>query len=259
MARTEIGAAKERTWLLLLVCVIASLVPLPARAQTATVTGLVAVTRTQSSAKKTSHAGVVVWLTPVGTPLAAGLPDAVSSAGPPEKKRFTLLQKDKTFEPHVLVVPVGAEVDFPNKDPIFHNVFSLFEGKRFDLGLYEAGTNRSLHFDQPGISYLFCNIHPEMSAVIIALETRYYGISNSAGQVSISGVPAGNYKLHVWREGSSVSALKSLTRTISVSGSAASFENLLVPDNVALPLTHKNKYGRDYPNPTPPGQIYDHP
>jgi len=65
----------------------------------------------------------------------------------------------------VLVVPVGSVVDFPNHDPFFHNVFSLFDGKRFDLGLYEAGATNSVRFDRLGVSFLFCNIHPEMSAV----------------------------------------------------------------------------------------------
>ena len=63
---------------------------------------------------------------------------------------------------------MGAVVQFPNHDPFFHNVFSLFEGKRFDLGLYEAGSSRNVSFDRPGISYIFCNIHAEMSAVVIA-------------------------------------------------------------------------------------------
>src|SRR2546430_5669857 len=114
--------------------------------------------------------------------------------------RTRLVQKNKSFEPHVLVVPVGSLVEFPNRDPFFHNVFSLFEGKRFDLGLYESGTTRSLRFDRPGISYLFCNIHPEMSAVIIALDTPYYASSNAGGQIAIPNVPVGQYMLHVWRE-----------------------------------------------------------
>lgn len=255
-------AAKYRTWRLLLICVTVWLVPMRVCAQTATVTGVVAITGSQPRHKGAGNAGVVVWLTPVGAaapPGASGSMATGTSAAPAEKGRFTLVQKNKTFEPHILVVPVGSEVDFPNRDPIFHNVFSLFEGKRFDLGLYESGTKRSLHFERPGISFLFCNIHPEMSAVIIALETRYYGTSNHTGQITISDVPAGNYMLHVWREGSSIGALKNLTRPISVSGNVVALEKLLVPGDVALPLTHKNKYGQDYTNPTPPGQVYDRP
>src|SRR3989440_7930732 len=90
---------------------------------------------------------------------------------------------------------MGSAVDFPNKDPFFHNVFSLFEGKRFDLGLYEAGSTRSVVFNRTGVSYIFCNIHPEMSAVAVALKTPYYGISDRRGVITIPNVPAGNYDL----------------------------------------------------------------
>ena len=117
-----------------------------------------------------------------------------------EAQRPRLVQRNKSFDPHLLIVPVGSVVAFPNRDPFFHNVFSLFEGKRFDLGLYEAGSTRDVHFDKTGISYIFCNIHPEMSAVVVALDTPYYGISDRHGQVVISGVPSGKYVLRVWHE-----------------------------------------------------------
>ncbi len=193
----------------------------------------------------------MVWLTPLP---ATSSTDSAPVA--PTKRRFTLVQKNKTFIPRVLVVTVGSEVDFPNKDPFFHNAFSLFEGKRFDLGLYESGSTRSSRFDRPGISYLFCNIHPEMSAVIIALDTPYYGVSNPMGEITIPNVPAGRYTLRVWREGTSTDALKSLSRPVVVSSDSSSLGKLLVPNNASFPLTHKNKYGRDYETPTPQGQEY---
>jgi len=261
-SQRKIGSPKKsssstlRTVSAILCCLLTiSLLPIAMHAQTATVTGSVEVTADRNHARqKTSNAGVVVWLTPMGQSGSARS-NSVSLA----KERFTLLQKNKTFAPHVLVVPVGAEVVFPNKDPFFHNVFSLFDGKRFDLGLYESGTTRSLRFDQPGISYLFCNIHPEMSAVIIALDTPYYGSSNAAGQVTIPSVPVGQYILHVWKEGSPAETLKNLSRTVFVSSNFTAFEKLQVPDNASFPLTHKNKYGRDYENPTPPGRVYIQP
>ena len=95
---------------------------------------------------------------------------------------YRLLQKDKTFTPHLLVIPTGSSVDFPNLDPFYHNVFSLFNGKRFDLGLYESGSSRTVHFDHDGVSYIFCNIHPEMSAVIVTLSTPYFGVSAANGE-----------------------------------------------------------------------------
>src|SRR5947207_1575236 len=205
-------------------------IAIPVQAQTVTVTGVVEVAKSASQKTAPNSADVAVWLTPVG-----------EAQGSVPKKKFTLVQKNKTFEPHVLVVSAGSEVDFPNKDPFFHNVFSLFDGKRFDLGLYEAGTSKSLRFDHPGISFLFCNIHSEMSAVVISLETPYYGVSNRSGKIAIADVPPGKYVLHVWREGSSPEALKALARQIVVSSDSSSFGKLAVPDNAALPVAHKNK------------------
>jgi len=156
------------------------------------------------------------------------------------------------------VIPLGSQVEFPNKDPFFHNVFSLFDGKRFDLGLYESGTTRSLRFDRPGVSYLFCNIHSEMSAVIVALDTPYYATSDREGNITIPNVPAGRYVLHVWKEGVPVATLKGLSKFVMVSGDSTSLGKMAVPGGPAFPMAHKNKYGRDYEDPTPPGQIYEH-
>src|SRR6266481_2504887 len=160
-----------------------------ANAQEVTLTARARVVQDQH--KESSHAeNVVVWLAPID-----GQPGAR-----PQSQNLRLTQHNKSFEPHLLVVPVGAVVQFPNRDPFFHNVFSLFEGKRFDLGLYEAGTTRNVSFDRPGVSYIFCNIHAEMSAVVIALDTPYFGISNRKGEVVIPQVPAGRYTMRVWYE-----------------------------------------------------------
>jgi plastocyanin len=199
---------------------------------------------------ESSHAeNVVVWLSPPGTQ-----PHGRPSPNHP----LRLTQHNKSFEPHLLVVPVGAVVQFPNRDPFFHNVFSLFEGKRFDLGLYEAGTTRNVSFDRPGVSYIFCNIHAEMSAVVIALDTPYYGISNRKGEVVIPDVPAGRYTMRMWYETALPETLNGLTREVSVTESSSTLGVLEIP--AGSPTTaHKNKYGMDYepPNPNSPG--YDHP
>jgi hypothetical protein len=139
-------------------------------------------------------------------------------------------------------------VEFPNSDPFFHNVFSLFEGKRFDLGLYEAGTTRIVHFDRVGVSYIFCNIHPEMNAVVLALKTPYYGISNAAGQISIPNVPEGRYTMQVFAEKSGLENLKKLTKTVTVSAQDQSLGVIRVVQD-GPPGPHKNKYGRDYDTP----------
>lgn len=188
---------------------------------------------TPAAGVSSDNANVVVWLTSLS-------PDSV----PVEPKHATLTQHNKQFEPHLLVIPVGSSVEFPNKDPFFHNVFSLYKGKRFDLGLYEAGKSRTVHFDQPGVSFIFCNIHPEMSAVIIALPTPYYGISNAAGDVTIADVPPGRYRLQTWFERSNSSTLAANSREITIPTDTV--VALHVRQTVQGPVTHKNKYGKDY-------------
>jgi len=190
---------------------------------------------------------VVVWLTPLGG--STPVPTTSGTAKLPP----VLTQHNKTFEPHVLVVEVGTAVQFPNKDPFFHNIFSLFDGKRFDLGLYEAGTTRSVRFDRPGISYLFCNIHAEMSAVVVAVETPYYAISNSSGNILIHDVPDGRYQLHVWYERALPEDLKGLAVAVTISHSERSLGAIKVVENSNFTLAHKNKYGQDYVPPPSPG------
>lgn len=190
----------------------------------------------------------VVWLIPAGGSSPVQITDR------PERHP-SLTQKDKTFAPHLLVVQVGTIVDFPNHDPFFHNVFSLFEGKRFDLGLYEAGTTRHVRFDRPGVCYIFCNIHPEMSAVVIVLDTPYYGIADRRGIIEIPHVPVGRYTMHVWNERSLPEDLSHLTREVAVFPDQTSLGKLSIRETEGS-LAHKNKYGQDYEKPAPPGPGY---
>ncbi len=216
----------------------------------ATVNGRVIVT---GRSKKADNSAVVVWLTPL-----AG--DSVPAPPlDPSHARYRLLQKNKQFSPHLLVVPVGATVQFPNLDPFFHNVFSLFDGKRFDLGLYEAGSTRSVRFDKAGVSYIFCNIHPDMSAVVLAMATPYYSISNRAGEVSIADVPPGRYKVEVWRESALPEELKKLSREVTVSDDPSTLGTIQISDSGKAALAHKNKYGRDYDESTSPNPLYNYP
>ncbi|MBV8890646.1 MAG: hypothetical protein JO266_01480, partial [Acidobacteria bacterium] len=171
------------------------------------------------------------------------------------RQHSALTQKHKSFTPHLLVVQMGTVVDFPNHDPFFHNVFSLFEGKRFDLGLYEAGTTRHVRFDRPGVCYIFCNIHPEMSAVVVVLDTPYWGLANRQGEVEIARVPAGRYTLHVWDERSLPENLAQLTRVVTVSPGQPSIGRVQIRETEVV-LAHKNKYGQDYEKPAPEGPGY---
>jgi plastocyanin len=132
---------------------------------------------------------VVVWLE---VPKAAGDPEA----------RPVMHQRNLKFSPRVLAVQVGAVVDFPNEDRVFHNVFSFHDGKRFDLGLYPVGTVRRVTFDRPGLSHLFCNIHPHMAAYVLAVPTAYFAVSDGVGAFTIRGAPCGPHKYQAWRAGS---------------------------------------------------------
>ena len=127
------------------------------------------------------------------------------------------------FTPHLLVIPVGSVVLFPNADPFFHNVFSLFDGKRFDLGLYEAGSTKAVTFSREGVSYIFCNIHPEMSAVVLALSTHLYAVADAKGAFQLPDVPAGEYELHLWIEGVAQPSLNKMVRRVHL---ASGSENL---------------------------------
>jgi len=203
-----------------------------------------------STTKVRDAANVVVWLTPLDRA-------AEPSEGPPLRRDQAprLVQRNKTFVPHLLVVPVGTLVVFPNEDPFFHNIFSLYDGRRFDLGLYESGTSRSVRFDRPGVSFLFCNIHAEMSAVVIALETNYFAVSDHSGQVVVPDVPQGSYQLNVWYELATPEELKALTRVVSVSNSNVALGAIHVSEASDVRPAHKNKYGLDYV--PPPKTDYD--
>jgi plastocyanin len=209
-------------------------------------------TKAKTSAARGSDASnVAVWLTPLDQSEGHAR-DPVSAEKPPQ-----LVQRHKTFEPHVLIVPVGTSIEFPNKDPFFHNIFSLYDGRRFDLGLYEAGTTRSVLFDRAGVSFLFCNIHSEMSAVVIVVDTPYFGLSDRSGNVTISGIPDGRYQMNVWYERSSPEDLKKLTRVVTISEQARNLGQIRIQENPEFTANHKNKYGLDYV--PPPKRSYENP
>jgi plastocyanin len=191
--------------------------------------------RTQKNGARDDQSGVVVWL--------SSLDGAVPRAG---RLRQRMTQKGKRFSPHVLAVEAGTEVDFPNEDPFFHNVFSIFDGRRFDLGLYASGETRPVSFARPGVSYIFCNIHPQMSAVVVTVGTPFYTISDSGGAFALNDVPAGRYHLQVWHERSTPEHLESLARSIEVNSNVLDLAVIGLSEEGYLPRSHRNKYGQDY-------------
>jgi plastocyanin len=186
-----------------------------------------------------SAANVVVWLSPLK-------PRALAPLMPVRQTPYRLVQKDKMFTPHLLVVPTGSQVEFPNQDPFFHNVFSLFNGKRFDLGLYESGTSRSVRFDREGASYIFCNIHPEMGAIVLALSTPYYGISAPTGVVVVHNVPPGSYQLNAWSENGQLANADGPKRIVEVSTEAVHLGDIMMQATTDPLANHKNIFGEDY-------------
>jgi hypothetical protein len=177
----------------------------------------------------------VVWLEPLrGTTVPEFIP-----------QHYTLLQKNRTFQPHLLVIPVGSVVQFPNADPFFHNVFSLFDGKRFDLGLYEAGSTKTVSFSREGVSYIFCNIHPEMSAVVLTLSTPVFAVGDARTAFALHEVPQGDYRLHEWVEGVTQADLNSLVRVVHVSSRVVDMGDVQVPA-AHTRAQHTDEYGRPY-------------
>ena len=213
----------------------------------ATVAGRVELRDSKEAAvrKKRDFSGVVIWLEPL-----SGKPPH----SPPVRAR--MIQKDKTFSPHLLAVPTGAVVDFPNFDPFFHNVFSTYDGQSFDLALYPPKTSKSVTFTKPGIVRVFCNIHSTMSAVIAVLDTPYFDVSKREGTFELRDVPEGDYRLHLFHERATQATLDELGRRIAVDGDAIELAPIAISESGYLPIPHMNKFGRPYPPPPDDGSAY---
>jgi plastocyanin len=206
---------------------------------------LVAASVTSSVVLKDSHlpavrkghdySGVVVWLLP-----ASGAKAHVSTV------HAKLIQKDKTFTPHILAVETGTTVDFPNFDPIFHS----------DIGLYPPGTTRSIRFQRSGAVRIFCNIHPTMSAVILVLDTPYFAVSGRDGRFRIGNLAPGEYQLKVFHERSKEEVLQALERNITLATDDLTLAPLEISESGYLPAPHKNKYGKDYSQTVDDGVFY---
>ena len=119
---------------------------------------------------------------------------------PRAQQNYTLIQKDKQFIPHILVVRTGSSVDFPNLDPFFHNVFSLSKVQPFDLGYYPEGQSRAVKFNSPGVVQVYCHIHANMYAAIVVTASPWFQKPSPDGSFSFSNVPAGRYRLTAWHK-----------------------------------------------------------
>jgi plastocyanin len=199
---------------------------LSAPARAGTVTGRVTLIE-KSGRNATDLSDVVVYV------------DNVKARPRPAKVVVTM--KGKTFTPHLAVVPVGGTVEFPNDDPIFHNVFSVSGENRFDLSLYKRPKSGAWTFEHPGVARVYCNIHPQMSAVVLVRDNPFYARAATDGAFTIEDVPAGSYTLKAWHErGGEASAPVSIPATGKVTAELA-----LDASKYKL-LPHKKKDGKDY-------------
>jgi plastocyanin len=139
------------------------------------------------TSSKKDRSGVVVYLENVpGPPPARALQTA------------KLAQRDKQFVPRVIAVMKGAAVEFPNEDKMFHNVFSLSQAAKFDLGLYKSGSSKTVTFDRPGAVDVYCNIHPEMVATIKIVDSGWFAVTGPDGAFKLDDVPPGTYSIVGW-------------------------------------------------------------
>lgn len=161
---------------------------------------------------------------------------------PPGQVRGQMESAKKTFTPRVVAVPLDAAVNFPNSDPVFHNVFSVSGANRFDLGLYRSGAAKEKRFLQPGLVRVYCNIHPQMVGFVWVVDSDFSAVTGKDGSFRLTGIPAGSHVLKIWHEEGGETQVPVTVRARS-DGSVT----------VRLDITgyktqpHKNKYGRDYP------------
>jgi plastocyanin len=177
----------------------------------------------------------LVWLEPA--------PSARVVRRPGENAQMTT--RNKALLPHIMAIPVGSTVTFPNEDPISHNLFSLSSGHSFDLGLYRRGAGKTEKFDSPGTVNVYCNVHPNMSAVIRVMSTPYYGFADANGRYAFD-VPPGRYRVVAWNEQGGTAE-----STIEVGAAGAGAPVALTIDSRNFRVAgHLNKVGKPYQAPS---------
>jgi plastocyanin len=125
--------------------------------------------------------------------------------GTPEPETVIMEQRNGRFNPDLVVIPVGSKVEFPNSDPIFHNVFSLSGTQPFDLGFYPQGQSRTVRFNRGGIVQVYCHIHANMYAAIVVTSSPWHGKPSPDGCFSWSNIPPGHYRVVAWHKVAGVS------------------------------------------------------
>lgn len=172
--------------------------------------------------------GTVIWLP--GTEPAA-----------PPSSDATIASRNKRFDPHVLAVPKGAGVAFPNFDPIYHNAFSLSPGNAFDLGLYRKGASRSARLPTPGLVRIYCNIHPEMAAYVMVVD-GVHAVVGDDGSYRIRGIPPGRHAVRLWNE-----LAGEQTATLDFAAGRVTPWSPSLDGSQYRRVQHTNKHGKAYP------------
>ena len=155
--------------------------------------------------------------------------------------RATITMKGKSFSPHVVVIGVGGTVEFPNEDPIFHNAFSVSGDNRFDMELYKRPKVGSFTFQHPGIVKVYCNIHPQMSAVVVVRDNPLFTKAAADGVFTIENVPAGKYAVKAWHERGGEAGTE-----VSVTDAGTAEAHFTLDGSTYKAVPHKNKFGKDY-------------
>lgn len=192
------------------------------------VTGRVTILEKDNKATR-DLSDAVVWLETAGGAMA-------------EPRAFDIAINDKVYAPRVIVAPVGSTVRFPNHDPFNHNVFSVSEPNTFDLGLFGRNESRSHTFTGPGLVRVFCNVHPRMVAYVVLVSNRHYTQPTNDGTFTLTDVPPGRYKLHVWHE-----RVPSIAIQDVVAGAASAPVQVQLDARKYRWQQHKNKTGKTYP------------
>ncbi|MDQ6891162.1 MAG: carboxypeptidase regulatory-like domain-containing protein [Acidobacteriota bacterium] len=175
-------------------------------------------------------ANAVVWI------------EGLKAAGAARSLRAEMKSQGKKFVPRVVTVEKSAEVDFPNVDAIYHNVFSVSPVNRFDLGLYRSGGSKQKRFDEPGLVRVYCNIHPQMVGFVMVVDSDFAAVTGGDGSFRFENVPAGTWTVKIWHEeGGETSA------PVNVRARAETAVALKLDATAFRREPHKNKYGKEYP------------
>lgn len=150
---------------------------------------------------------------------------------------YTVSQQDLQFHPFLTIVPVGADVSFPNFDNTKHHVYSFSPAKRFELKLFAKDQSRTVHFDKPGVVALGCNIHDQMSAFIVVTDSAWTARTNGQGLASFANAPNGAGRVTVWHPYARASA-GTMQQQVAAGQRSATFSVRLRAPPPAMPMDY---------------------